>query len=224
MRKLFKQFAGLRLACTVALPLCNFEKGGRSTALQVYRKSFKEFTGLRLVQRLTGHQGVVWTMKFSRNGKYLASGEIPRASSRFPSWSWHSGFLGLNLHSTFLKNRQVDKAILKPRAGLQYCGLCTDLQRLASDLVVVSRLCATVPVLRGSQALVAEIGLCGAPSLSCAAGQDCTIQVWEVVPNRSGGSKAGTPTVQDADSRQGAWRRVVGEREDQWKRERSLWG
>ncbi len=46
-----------------------------SHMLQVYRKSFKEFTVLRLVQRLTGHQGVVWTMKFSRNGKYLASGE-----------------------------------------------------------------------------------------------------------------------------------------------------
>ena len=42
--------------------------------MQVYRKSYREFTDLRLVQQLGGHQGVVWTMKFSRNGKYLASG------------------------------------------------------------------------------------------------------------------------------------------------------
>lgn len=42
--------------------------------VQVYRKSYREFTDLRLVQQLGGHQGVVWTMKFSRNGRFLASG------------------------------------------------------------------------------------------------------------------------------------------------------
>lgn len=42
--------------------------------LQVYRKSYREFTDLRLVQQLGGHQGVVWALKFSRNGRYLASG------------------------------------------------------------------------------------------------------------------------------------------------------
>lgn len=41
---------------------------------QVYRKSYKELTDLRLVQQIPAHQGVVWTMKFSRNGKYLATG------------------------------------------------------------------------------------------------------------------------------------------------------
>jgi hypothetical protein len=46
---------------------------------QVYRKSFKEFTDLRLVQQLGGHQGVVWTLKFSRNGKFLASGDAAAA-------------------------------------------------------------------------------------------------------------------------------------------------
>lgn len=42
--------------------------------LQVYRKSYKEFTDLRLVQQLGGHSGVVWALKFSRNGRFLASG------------------------------------------------------------------------------------------------------------------------------------------------------
>lgn len=41
--------------------------------VQVYRKSYKELTDLRLVQQIPAHQGVVWTMKFSRNGKYLAT-------------------------------------------------------------------------------------------------------------------------------------------------------
>ena len=42
----------------------------------MYRKSFKEFTDLRLVQQVGGHQGVVWAMRFSRNGRYLASGGL----------------------------------------------------------------------------------------------------------------------------------------------------
>ena len=47
-------------------------------ATQVYRKSFKEFTDLRLVQQLGGHTGVVWALKFSRNGRFLASGARAR--------------------------------------------------------------------------------------------------------------------------------------------------
>lgn len=50
----------------------------------MYRKSYREFTDLRLVQQLGGHQGVVWTMKFSRNGRFLASGAL-RALSLPPS-------------------------------------------------------------------------------------------------------------------------------------------
>lgn len=46
--------------------------------LQVYRKSYKEFTDLRLVQQLSGHSGVVWALKFSRNGRFLASGACCR--------------------------------------------------------------------------------------------------------------------------------------------------
>lgn len=49
------------------------DRQGQPVKVQVYRKSYREFTDMRLVQQLGGHQGVVWTMKFSRNGRYLAS-------------------------------------------------------------------------------------------------------------------------------------------------------
>ncbi|PSC74579.1 signal transducer [Micractinium conductrix] len=49
------------------------DRQGQPVKVQVYRKSYKEMTDLRLVQQLGGHQGVVWTMKFSRNGRYLAT-------------------------------------------------------------------------------------------------------------------------------------------------------
>eukprot|EP00887_Chlorella_sp_A99_P008211 scaffold12.g8211.t1 len=49
------------------------DRQGAPVKVQVYRKSYKELTDLRMVQQLSAHQGVVWAMRFSRNGKYLAS-------------------------------------------------------------------------------------------------------------------------------------------------------
>ena len=41
--------------------------------LQASSKPYKELTDLRLVQQVPAHQGVVWAMRFSRSGRYLAS-------------------------------------------------------------------------------------------------------------------------------------------------------
>ncbi len=63
--------------------------------LQVYRKSYKEFTDLRLVQQLGGHSGVVWALKFSRNGRFLASGNFccgMLLSGGLLWWCWLSNF------------------------------------------------------------------------------------------------------------------------------------
>lgn len=38
------------------------------------RRVRKELTDIRLVQEIRMHQGQVWTMKFSPNGDYLATG------------------------------------------------------------------------------------------------------------------------------------------------------
>lgn len=86
-----------------------------SNVPQVYRKSFKEFTDLRLVQQLGGHQGVVWTLKFSRNGKFLASGEaLPTLSCRRSRWpfGWCS--------------------CLERLAGRSYSVLCSEIRLLAA--------------------------------------------------------------------------------------------
>ena len=37
------------------------------------KKPFKELTDLRLIQTVSAHQGVVWTMRFSKSGRYLAT-------------------------------------------------------------------------------------------------------------------------------------------------------
>lgn len=42
--------------------------------VHVNQKSQKELTNIRMVQKIQGHQGAVWVMKFSDCGKFLASG------------------------------------------------------------------------------------------------------------------------------------------------------
>lgn len=46
---------------------------GVPVKVHVHRKLHKDLAGLRLVQELHAHSGVMWTMKFSKNGHYLAS-------------------------------------------------------------------------------------------------------------------------------------------------------
>ena len=52
-----------------------FQEDGQGARVKVTtkQKQSKEFSDLRLVQTVPAHQGVVWTMKFSPSGKYLAS-------------------------------------------------------------------------------------------------------------------------------------------------------
>lgn len=49
--------------------------GGSGLPVKVtsHKKLVKELTELYMVQELRGHSGVIWTMKFSRNGRYLAT-------------------------------------------------------------------------------------------------------------------------------------------------------
>ena len=49
------------------------EPPGGLAKVSVNTKLYKEFTELRMVQELQAHQGAVWAMKFSQDGKYLAS-------------------------------------------------------------------------------------------------------------------------------------------------------
>ncbi|KAK9821320.1 hypothetical protein WJX81_001477 [Elliptochloris bilobata] len=46
---------------------------GKPVRVHAHRKLVKELTDLLLTQELAAHEGVVWTMKFSKNGKYLAT-------------------------------------------------------------------------------------------------------------------------------------------------------
>ena len=46
---------------------------GLPVKVNVSKKPFKEMTDLRLVQTVAAHQGVVWTMRFSKSGRYLAT-------------------------------------------------------------------------------------------------------------------------------------------------------
>ncbi|KAK9818208.1 hypothetical protein WJX72_008854 [[Myrmecia] bisecta] len=48
-------------------------RNGIPVKVQVHKKSHKELADLTIVQELHAHSGVVWTMKFSRNGRYLAT-------------------------------------------------------------------------------------------------------------------------------------------------------
>eukprot|EP00884_Botryococcus_braunii_P023494 jgi/Botrbrau1/9829/Bobra.0313s0008.1 len=47
---------------------------GQSVKVHVHLKLYKELTDLFLIQELHSHTGVVWAMKFSKNGRYLATG------------------------------------------------------------------------------------------------------------------------------------------------------
>jgi WD40 repeat protein len=46
---------------------------GLPVKVNVSKKPFKELTDLRLVQTVAAHQGVVWTMRFSKSGRYFAT-------------------------------------------------------------------------------------------------------------------------------------------------------
>lgn len=46
---------------------------GIPVKVSVARKPFKELSDLRLVQQVAAHQGVIWAMRFSRTGRYLAT-------------------------------------------------------------------------------------------------------------------------------------------------------
>eukprot|EP00218_Dolichomastix_sp_CCMP3274_P012169 CAMPEP_0170133782 /NCGR_PEP_ID=MMETSP0033_2-20121228/1537_1 /TAXON_ID=195969 /ORGANISM="Dolichomastix tenuilepis, Strain CCMP3274" /LENGTH=828 /DNA_ID=CAMNT_0010369309 /DNA_START=12 /DNA_END=2498 /DNA_ORIENTATION=+ len=46
---------------------------GQQVKVNVHRKLYKEFTEVRLVQELKRHEGAVWTIKFSTDGKHLAT-------------------------------------------------------------------------------------------------------------------------------------------------------
>ena len=46
---------------------------GLPVKVNVSKKPFKELTDLRHVQTVSAHQGVVWTMRFSKSGRYLAT-------------------------------------------------------------------------------------------------------------------------------------------------------
>ncbi|CAM6121484.1 unnamed protein product [Calypogeia fissa] len=41
--------------------------------VQVYKKNFKDLSDLHMGQEIQAHQGAIWTMKFSLDGRYLAS-------------------------------------------------------------------------------------------------------------------------------------------------------
>jgi hypothetical protein len=43
------------------------------TKVRHYRKRYKEFTALYMGQEIEAHEGSIWTMKFSLDGRYLAS-------------------------------------------------------------------------------------------------------------------------------------------------------
>ncbi|KAK3232629.1 hypothetical protein CYMTET_57026 [Cymbomonas tetramitiformis] len=46
---------------------------GSKAKVGVHKKIYKEFTQLRMIQELDAHEGAVWTMKFSMDGKFLAT-------------------------------------------------------------------------------------------------------------------------------------------------------
>lgn len=46
---------------------------GLPVKVNTSKKPFKELTDLRLIQSVAAHQGVVWTMRFSKSGRYLAT-------------------------------------------------------------------------------------------------------------------------------------------------------
>lgn len=42
--------------------------------VQVHKKQMKELSELRILQKVEAHDGLIWAMKFSPDGLYLASG------------------------------------------------------------------------------------------------------------------------------------------------------
>jgi len=47
---------------------------GQGVKVQVHKKQMKELSELRILQKVEAHDGLIWAMKFSPDGLYLASG------------------------------------------------------------------------------------------------------------------------------------------------------
>lgn len=162
--------------------------------LQVYRKSYKEFTDLRLVQQLAGHQGVVWTLKFSRNGKYLASGVWCVGGSRARVWvcvlvvcvgEWSAAAA---MEGSWPQMRGA-------RSWWCVCGEVHGGGGGGAEGVVCMRVRWRACCGRSQQPVPAcLVHHAPCPPALPAAGQDCIIRVWEVCPGRGTGSAPGTPS------------------------------
>ncbi|XP_076958179.1 uncharacterized protein LOC143633834 [Bidens hawaiensis] len=83
--------AATTTATTAATPLSSQTSGQHKTSVEqttstdknassewvkakAYGKPFKEFSALHLCQKIEAHDGSIWTMRFSSDGQYLASG------------------------------------------------------------------------------------------------------------------------------------------------------